>query len=119
MILTANDFLKNYGIWLAVALVVILVIVVLFLVLQKGKKSPKRSDEALSFIAALGEKENIISLTDRGSRLSVSLQDYTKINKEKLEQLGVSSFIQMSTKITLVVQDASSLANEIETQLHS
>ena len=45
MILTANDFLKNYGVWLAVALVVIIAVVILILVLQKGKKKIKKGEE--------------------------------------------------------------------------
>ena len=118
MILTANDFLKNYGIWLAVALVVISAVVILILVLQKGKKKIKKGEEISAFLEALGDKENILSVKGIGSRLSLSLQDYDKVNKEKLEQLGVSSFVQMSKKITLVIQDASTLAKEIEAELH-
>lgn len=118
MILTANEFFKNYGIWLAIALVVIIAVVILILVLQKGKKKAKKGEEILAFIEALGDKENILSVTGIGSRLSLSLKDFDKVNKEKLEQLGVSSFVQMSKKITLVIQDASTLAEEIEAKLH-
>jgi len=118
MFLTANDFLRDYGIWLVVAIVVIIAIVVLFLILQKGKSKAKKSDEILSFIEALGGINNIISVIGVGSRLSLSLHDYNQVNKEKLEQLGVSSFVQMSTKITLVIQDAPTFAKEIETHLH-
>ena len=47
MILTANDFLKNYGVWLAVALVVIIAVVILILVLQKGKKKIKKGQASI------------------------------------------------------------------------
>lgn len=117
--LSFNSFLKDYGIWIAVALAIILIFVCLFFLLKKGKSKGRGKEEIEAFLAAIGGKENILEVKARGSRLSLSLQDYQKVDKEKLQTLGVSSFIQMSNKITLVIDKAEEMADKISSLMQN
>lgn len=102
-----TDFLKNYAIWIAAALVAVIVIVIvliLFLNKTRKKKEPEIAKKS-EWIDALGGEDNIVSSEAYGSRLSLTLVDKTKINREKLTTLGVTSVIEMSEKITLLLED--------------
>ena len=111
-----NAFLKNYALWIAIAIVAVIVIVtVLLILLNKKKKNPK--DEILKtsnddWVNALGGKENILEVNATGSRLSVKLVDINKPDKEKLKQLGVSNIVTMSDKLVLVVEDKAEAIKE-------
>lgn len=107
----ANAFLKNYGWTIAVALVAIIAVVVV-IILVKGRKVKKpvpQIAEKSKWIEALGGAENIISSEAYGSRLAVSLVDKSLMNKEALKELGVTNFIEMSNKITLLLEDKAEL----------
>ena len=107
----ANAFLKNYGWIIAVALVVVIAVVVV-IILVKGRKVKKpvpQIAEKSKWVEALGGAENIISSEAYGSRLAVSLVDKTLMNKEALKELGVTNFIEMSNKITLLLEDKAEL----------
>ena len=107
----ANAFLKNYGWIIAVALVAIIAVVVV-IILVKGRKVKKpvpQIAEKRKWVEALGGAENIISSEAYGSRLAVSLVDKTLMNKEVLKELGVTNFIEMSNKITLLLEDKAEL----------
>ena len=107
----ANAFLKNYGWIIAVALVAIIAVVVV-IILVKGRKVKKpvpQIAEKSKWVEALGGAENIISSEDYGSRLAVSLVDKSLMNKEALKELGVTNFIEMSNKITLLLEDKAEL----------
>ena len=67
-----------------------------------------------SWLLALGGKENITFVDAIGSRINLSLKDKEKIDREKLKELGVSSVLTMSNKITLVVENR---AQEITEQI--
>ena len=110
-----NDFLKSYGIWIAVALasIAFITVIVLFIIAKvKDKKGlvveqvhAGPSERSLGILEALGGKENILEHSLNGSRLTLSLTDYNVINEEKLNALGVDSVIKMSNKIILVIKD--------------
>ena len=110
-----NDFLKIYGIWIAVALasIAFITVVVLFIIAKaKDKKGlvvekvqAEPSERSLGILEALGGKENILEHSLNGSRLTLSLTDYNVVNEEKLNALGVDSVIKMSNKIILVIKD--------------
>ena len=106
-----NLFLKNYGIWIAVGLVVVIaIVVVLILVLgRKTKKAVPQIAEKSKWVEALGGSENIVSSEAYGSRLAVSLVDKSLMNKEALKELGVTNFIEMSNKVTLLLEDKAEL----------
>lgn len=102
-----NAFLKNNALWIALAIVVVIAItVVLILLLGKKKKTnePKIAEKS-QWVEALGGSENIKNTEAYGSRLVVNLVDKTKMNKDTLKSLGVSNIIEMSDKVTLVLED--------------
>ena len=107
-----NAFLKNNALWIALVLVgiVALIPLVIFLVrrFSKQESKPKIAEKSL-WVDALGGSDNIVSSEAYGSRLVVVLNDKSKINKEALKELGVSSFVEMSNKITLVLEDKAEL----------
>ena len=110
-----NAFLKNNAIWIAIALVVIIAItVIIILVFGKRKKKEEKPEiaEKSKWVEALGGQENITSSEAYGSRLSLQLVDKEKMNKEALKELGVTNFIEMSNKITLVLEDKAELVKQ-------
>lgn len=103
------DFLKSYGIFLAIgvaAIVAIIVIVILFVQKRGSKEKPIEaiSYDSESIFIALGSKENVVNHYKNGSRIVVELKDYSLVDENKLNSLGVDSIIKMSNKITLVVK---------------
>ena len=107
-----NEILKNYilPISIGVACLIFIVVLALFIIaLVKGKKKNNITDKAFlpsnEIINALGNKENIISSSLKGSRLTLVLKDYNIINESKLNELGIDSIIKMSNKIILVSKD--------------
>ena len=114
----ANNFLKDNALYIALIfffILVIAVVLVLFISIRNNKKEKLEKGEIIkkeSLIELLGNKENIISATSRGSRVIVELKDYSLVNEDKLKNAGVISFIKMSNKITLVVEkDAEKVAS--------
>ena len=118
MYLTVNEFLKNNAWWIALSAVALIVIVVLLIILT-GKKTNKVTNNDLynEYIDAFGTINNIISSHFKGSRLTLVLRDYDLLNNEKLETLGISSLIRMSSKITFVSDKAEELSNYINSEL--
>lgn len=104
-----NSFLLNYGVWLAlgVAVAVIIVFIIMFLLGNKKKKGKvaAKTFETNEVFEALGGKENVLTHSKNGSRISLTLSDYDKVNEKMLNALGVDSIIKMSNKITLVIKD--------------
>ena len=100
-----------------IALLAIIAIVVIILIVnshKKGRKAINNSD----WLIALGNKENIKEISATGSRLSVVLVNKEIINREKLKELGVSSVLVMSNKVTLVIEGkAEQIANSIKQDL--
>ena len=98
------------GVLLLVALIV------LILVLLHHKKN-KPLDSSI-WLIALGDKENIKEVSATGSRLSLVLVDKERIDREKLKELGVTSILVMSNKVTLVIEDkAEDIASSIKENL--
>ncbi len=106
-----NAFLKNNALWISLVLVGIIVIVIaLILIFGRKKKEEKPVIAQKSeWVDALGGSENILSSEAYGSRLAVKLQDKNLMNREKLKELGVTNFIEMSDKITLLLEDKAEL----------
>ena len=105
-----NEFLLNYGIWLAVGVAVLLATAVILILVfsQRKKNSLKNASKVYStkdVYEALGGFDNVLSHQQVGSRIAVTLKDYSKVDDAKLNLLGVDSVIKMSNKITLVVKD--------------
>lgn len=116
IILTESDF--NY-LYILIPIVVLVLVILAFILIrkvQKHKYLQKRKDANNDMILALGGNENIVSAVNKGSRLSLVLNDYSIIDEARLKELGVSSIIKMSNKITLVIgaeaQDILNLINK-------
>ena len=110
-----NAFLKANALWMAIVLVVVLgmipLIILLINKLRKKEDKPVIAEKSL-WIEALGGSENIVSSEAYGSRLAISVVDKAKVNKESLKGLGVTSFVEMSNKITLVLEDKAELVKK-------
>lgn len=110
-----NDFLVNYGIYIAIAVAgaAFLAVLILFIISLVKKKNvvnmPKTKNEpstnSLEILEALGGKENIIEHSLNGSRMSLVLHNYDMVDENKLNSLGVDSCIKMSNKIILVIKN--------------
>lgn len=101
------DFIKDYYLYLIAGLVIIIVLAVLITLILKKKKKKKllveKKELHSQLIDGFGGVENVISSEAKGSRLNLVLKDYTKLNEERIKELGVSSIIKMSTKVTLII----------------
>ena len=110
-----NAFLKNNALWIALVLVGVIAITVVLILLfnRKNNKKPEvKVAEKSAWIEALGGEENIVSSEAVGSRLVVNLKDKTLLNKEALKELGVTNFMEMSNKITLLLEDKAELVKK-------
>ena len=106
LILTSSDFFLS-NLWWIIAIVVLLAIAAFFLVdhllAKRKKKTPKIKIATKSeYLEALGGADNILDKSVTGSRIAVKLKDYSLINEDKLKEVGVTGFIMMSDKLTLV-----------------
>ena len=106
-----NAFLKANALWIALVLVGIIAITVALILIfgRKAKKATPKIAEKSKWVEALGGAENIESSEAYGSRLAVKLVDKTKMDKEALKGLGVTNFIEMSDKVTLLLEDKAEL----------
>ena len=110
-----NAFLKGNALWIALVLVgiIAITIVVILLVNRKHDKKPVvKVAEKSAWVTALGGEENIISSEAVGSRLVVNLKNKELLNKEALKELGVTNFMEMSNKITLLLEDKAELVKK-------
>ena len=104
------------GVFIAVGVLIIAGIVLFFVLKKKGGTKKVAVDS--EWFDALGGKENIKEATAVGSRLSLKLNDKEQINRDKLKELGVSSILVMSNKVTLVIErQAEKVANYINDSL--
>lgn len=96
------DFQSMLPIILPIAGVVLVALVILIIFLVRRNKKPQFADS--DWFEALGGKENIKEAMAVGSRLSLYLNDKEAINRDRLKELGVSSILVMSNKVTLVIE---------------
>ncbi len=103
-----NDyFLQNlWWIVLVILLGISLLGVSLYFLLRQRKKKEKNKEVKVSELAALlGGNENILSHELKGSRIVLSLKDYSLLEEANLRALGVTGFIRKTDQITLVVKE--------------
>lgn len=104
-----NEFLKNYGVWIAVSVAaVIFLTVLIFFVISLKKKNNKISpelsiNEYKEIYQCLGGKDNIKNHFIKGSRITLELIDNSCINELEIKNYGVDSIIKMSNKVILIV----------------
>ena len=109
-----NAFLQKNALWMALVLIGIVAIsAALILILgRKQKKAAPQIAEKSKWVEAFGGAENIVSSEAIGSRLVVNLNDKAKMNRDMLKELGVTNFIEMSNKITLLLEDKAELVKK-------
>lgn len=111
-----NDFLLK-NLWWMIAIAVLIAIGAFFLIealIAKKKKNPKVKIATKSeYLLALGGEDNILEKELKGSRIVVKLTDYSKVDEEKLKEAGVTGFIKMSDKLTLVIKDKAEVAYKV------
>ncbi len=105
-----NDGLKFWAPYIALGFICLIVIVIGIILLVNNKKNPAKRAKKISkeekyeqFLLALGGKENIVSYSIKGSRLSVSLKDNSLFKKDEIKNIGIDNVIIMSNKITFVL----------------
>lgn len=103
-----NDFLRDYGLYLALGVVALILVVALAILLpyflRKGKGKKGKIASKGEYLSALGGEENVLSKELKGSRIVLRLADYSKVDKQKLLEVGVDGFIEMEDKLTLVLK---------------
>lgn len=113
-----NIFLRENALWIALsfALIIIAVLLLIFLTSKKeSQKTTKAAFDATAFLQALGGRQNVISLSFKGSRLILVIKEKNLLKEEDLKAQGVLSIIKMASKITLVVSDsAEHIAKELK-----
>ncbi|MBQ7244194.1 MAG: hypothetical protein IJS52_08355 [Bacilli bacterium] len=105
-----NQFLKDNALYLALGVAGLILIILLIVILRSAKnrkdgdKGGKKKTNGSAYIEALGGSENIVSHSLMRSRIVLTLKNYDIVDKEKLKEAGVDSFIMMSDKLTLVIK---------------
>ena len=86
--------------------------ILLFVLLSKRKKNSDVGG-GNEWLEALGGRENVVEMTAVGSRLSFKLQNNEAIDREKLKELGVTSVLVMSGKVTLVIEGKALMISKV------
>ena len=116
-----NQFFQSAAFYIALGVTLLIVLaIVLIIIFSKKKKKVKIDKQNVvidtnEWLEALGGKDNILEKSATGSRLVVKLSEPSKMNEEKLKELGVSNILKMSNKITLVFEDqAEKILSQLE-----
>lgn len=88
--------------------VLLLAITTTLLIIVFNKRKNNIVTEYPEIILALGNKENIASVSFKGSRVSVEVNDKKLVDKEKLKQGVVDTVVISSKKVTMVVSNEES-----------
>ena len=92
--------------WLILTIVgvcLLLITLTLLVIIFNKKKKNNVVSEYPELIEALGNKENIISSSFKGSRVNIEVKDKKLVDKEKLKQGVVDTVVISSKKVTIVV----------------
>lgn len=117
-----NEILSKYilPISIVVASIALVAVIVLFIITRyRVKHEPKvmptpLHDNSAKILESLGGKDNIISHSLTGSRMSLVLKDYSIVDDNKLNEFGIKSVIRMSNKIILINEnDMSNLYKDL------
>lgn len=110
ILMNFNEFNASY--WWVYIILALLVIGLICLIVIKNKKNKKIKAEEVELVKKLsgvydllGGKDNVISHNLNGSRLTVVLKDYSKVDEPKLKEIGVERILTMSYKMILVGKD--------------
>lgn len=77
----------------------------------------KTNFEINKLINLIGEKENILEITNTHTKVKISFKDRTKINPEAIKDLkGVSGIFFNDQTITIIVGNEARIINELMTK---
>jgi phosphotransferase system IIB component len=101
------DSTTNIVLTIASILVLVIAIAILIFLINKKKKSEKSLLNQNNYTPndvylALGGKDNVVSHSINGSRLTLVLKDYKKVDRDALTKFGVERVLSMSNKYILV-----------------
>ena len=99
-----------------------LVFLIMFLVSKNAKKKINKEISNLytNIIDCCGGKSNIKEVSSIGSRLTLTLNDNSKLNEEKLKEINITGIFKTTKKVTLVIGEmASEYAKKIKEALNS
>jgi len=88
----------NYNLEYLIILVVLLLIAAAII---KSRKKDFRF-EINKLIEYLGGKDNIISAEDSGSRLKVTLEDVSIVNKDAIQKLGARGIVEIDNQLKII-----------------
>lgn len=97
--------------FIAIGIVLIGLIIFLLIITSNKKKINNVNKDVSKIISLLGGMENISSLNARGSRLTFTLNNKDLFDEQGLKNLGITSIIYMSNKITIV---SGSISQDVE-----
>ncbi len=107
-LLNFDEFNSNYW-WIYLVLVLVITISFLILLIVRRKETKRKNSEVVkqnsnlnNLYSYLGDKENVLSHELKGTRLTLVLKDYQKVDREKLKEIGVERVLSMSNKYILV-----------------
>ena len=107
---------NSFPVWLIPIFVVVGIIIINLIAFMIKRIITKKKYAVVddnAWIEALGGKDNIISIEVVGSRLSLVVKDKNRFDRQKLGDLGVSSILVMTTKITLVIEGKAKQVAEV------
>lgn len=112
LVIFSQDFFLNNLWWMIIAGICVLTGLYFLItdliipsIRKKKKVTPKKEINVTSYLFALGGDSNILTHSRTGSRIVLTLNDYSLIQKDVLLELGVTGFIEKSDKLTLVIKD--------------
>lgn len=114
MILSTNNWYTDWKIIVgicAIATLLILAIIIPIIIVSKKRNKIKNEEsnkkQNATFLDIFGGEDNIISCEAKGSRLVLVLNDYSKLDEERLKDNGVTSLIKATNKVTLIIGEKS------------
>lgn len=108
------------GIGGGLVVAIIIVSIILYVHLNKNTSNVIDVEATISeedhnkIVLALGGEENIKEHSLVGTRLTLVLNDYSKVNKEELKKYGVERILEMSNKLILVGKKVDSLNSSLD-----
>ena len=111
-----SDFLLSNLYWVVGLSVLALIALIFGIDYYRSKRKDLRRNsqpEKDKYLTALGGAGNVLSHELVGSRIVLTLKDYSQINKSLLTEAGVTGFIEKSDKLTLVIKDGADVVYNV------
>jgi phosphotransferase system IIB component len=97
------DYYQKLAIIISAIAVVVIGLGIVTILLLKRKNKNKKIEEFPDLLIALGGKENITKVSQKGSRVSVIVDNKKSIDKDKIKEQGVETIVISNKKVTMVV----------------